>query len=193
MTGKSIFAFAFGGVCLLSLLLPWRVLSNDDDKTALQAEALGIAKRFGATLKPRLKEALQTGGPVKAIAVCSTEAPGIASELSQETGWQIKRVSLKPRNQMTARPDEWERTILQQFNERLAEGESPEKITHGEIIDGRYRFMKAQEVEALCLTCHGKTLASSVEKALKQYYPEDKGTGYALGELRGAFSLTKGL
>ena len=193
MRDQSIVTIVFGCACLLVLLLPSQVLSGSNENASLQAEALSIAKRFGGTLKPRLKGALQTGGPIKAIDVCSINAPGIAKELSLETGWEIKRVSLNPRNSKTARPDQWERKILQQFNERQAQGEPPEKMAHGEIVDGRYRFMKAQGVEAICLICHGKTLIPSVENALKLHYPNDKATGYSLGEIRGAFSLSKQL
>lgn len=193
MRDKSIVAILCGCACLLLLGIPLPALSSDDGNASLDAEALSIAKRFGGTLKPNLKEALQTGGPIKAIDVCSVQAPKIARELSLETGWQIKRVSLKPRNNKTAIPDEWEGKILRKFNERLARGESPEKMAHGEIVGGRYRFMKAQEVEAVCLICHGETLAPAVQDALNLHYPDDKGTGYKLGEIRGAFSLSKGL
>ncbi|MFO7606386.1 MAG: DUF3365 domain-containing protein [Desulfurivibrionaceae bacterium] len=193
MKGGSIVPLALGCACLLTLILPFQVLGEDAEIKSLKAEALSIAKRFGENLKPRLKEALKNGGPVKAIDVCSNKAPQIARELSLETGWQVKRVSLKPRNSRTASPDEWERAILQKFNERQALGEPPDKLAHGEIVDGRFRFLKAQPVESLCLLCHGKTIAEPVKNALKLHYPNDKATGYSLGEIRGAFSLSKKL
>ncbi len=167
--------------------------AEESEREALTAEAIGIVKRFGGTLKPQLKKALQSGGPEKAIELCSTKAPEIARKLSIETGWKIKRVSLKSRNSKTAQPDEWERKILQRFNERQAKGETPKKIAYGEIIDGQFRFMKAQGVEPLCLKCHGKTLTPAVEDVLRQHYQDDKATGYSLGEVRGAFSLSRGL
>lgn len=45
----------------------------------------------------------------------------------------------------------------------------------------------------VCLTCHGATGTQSAElrTALQREYPHDAATGYALGELRGAFSLRK--
>lgn len=63
-----------------------------------KTEAAALAKRFAQTLKPQLQQALAEGGPVAAIAVCSHKAPEIARQLSAESGWQVKRVSLKPRN-----------------------------------------------------------------------------------------------
>ena len=193
MNERLIIAVALGCACMLSLILPIQGLSEDAEINSLKAEAINISKRFGGNLKPRLKEALKSGGPVKAINVCSRKAPEIASELSHETGWQVKRVSLKPRNSSTAVPDEWETKILQQFNERLAQGESPGQLAHGEIVNGRFRFIKAQPVESICLTCHGKNVTEKIRNTLRKNYPDDKATGYSLGEIRGAFSLSKKL
>ncbi len=167
--------------------------AQESKRAVLMAEAFGIVRKFGGTLKPQLKQALQSGGPENAIEVCSTQAPEIARKLSLETGWEIKRVSLKPRNRKTAIPDEWERMVLEHFDERQSKGEAPGKMAYGEIIDGQFRFMKAQGVEPVCLKCHGERLAPEVEDALKQHYPDDKATGYSLGQVRGAFSLSKGL
>ena len=62
-----------------------------------------------------------------------------------------------------------------------------------EVTDGRFRFMKAQAVEAVCLNCHAAEIEPEVEAALKQKYPNDKARGYSLGQIRGAFSLSREL
>ena len=160
---------------------------------ALKGEAISIVKRFGGSLKPELKKALQSGGPTHAISVCSEKAPEIAKRLSGETGWQVKRVSLKPRNNQSAIPDAWEKRVLEQFDKRQASGESAEKMAFAEIVDGQFRFMKAQGVEPVCLTCHAGQLAPEVEAELNKFYPQDKARGYSLGQIRGAFSLRKDL
>ena len=51
--------------------------------------------------------------------------------------------------------------------------------------------MQAQAVEPLCLVCHGKGLSDEVQDALEQYYPDDTATGYSLGQVRGAISLSR--
>ena len=165
--------------------------ADKHDLTALKAEAKGIVQMFAGSLKPQLKKAMQTGGPIKAIEVCSTVAPSIAEKLSIDSGWNVKRVSLKARNNHTATPDQWETDVLRKFDQRQTEGESAKKMAYAEIVDNKFRFMKAQGVEPLCLTCHGSTLSKEVEDALKLTYPDDKARGYQLGEIRGAFSLTK--
>lgn len=167
--------------------------ANDDTIDTLNAEAMTIVNKFAGTLKPQLKAALESGGPVKAIEICSNQAPDIARKLSIESGWDIKRVSLKARNHHSAEPDAWETNVLQQFNERQVMGESAKKIMYSEIIAGEFRFMKAQGVEAICMTCHGEKISASVSEALKRHYPDDMATGYSLGQIRGAFSLSKKL
>ena len=183
-------------VCISSLSLSPAIMSaehNHDHGDMLKKEAVEIVMKFGGTLKPQLKQALESGGPVNAIEVCSKKAPEIAQQLSSETGWSVKRVSLKPRNSKSAIPDAWEEKVLKEFDERQAKGESADTIAKGEIVDGRFRFMKAQGVEAVCLNCHAADIKPEVADALKKHYPDDKARGYSLGQIRGAFSLSKDL
>ena len=51
--------------------------------------------------------------------------------------------------------------------------------------------MQAQGVEPVCLLCHGSKLDGAVTQALQAYYPDDTATGYTLGQVRGAISLSK--
>ncbi len=178
------------------LILPLALLTlacAQADNAALKQEAIGIVKQFGGQLKPELKKALTEGGPAHAISICAERAPEIAQQLRKETGWYIKRVSLKARNANTASPDAWEKQVLQQFDQRQASGEAAAKMAFAEVVDGRFRFMKAQGVEPVCLTCHGAEVKSEVEAALAQKYPDDKARGYNLGQIRGAFSLARQL
>lgn len=161
------------------------------DATGLELEARGIAGEFVSTLQPTLQEAMQSGGPVNAIDVCAVEAPRIAGNLSQESGWDVTRVSLQPRNRQNAEPDAWEREMLMQFDERQAAGEAGADINVAAIVDDEFRYMQAQAAMPLCLTCHGQTLAPEVTAALAEHYPDDMATGYVAGEIRGAISLRR--
>ncbi len=189
MNGKLITTLA---VCA-TLTLPAPVLAKEVNQAALKQQAVGIVKQFGGSLKPALKKALKTGGPAHAIDVCSVQAPAIAQRLQKETGWSVRRVSLKPRNAETAVPDAWEKKVLEQFDARQAKGESAKKMAYAEVVDGKFRFMKAQGVEPVCLTCHAAKVSPQVEAALQQKYPQDHALGYSLGQIRGAFSLAKDL
>lgn len=154
-------------------------------------QARQLVKRFAGQLKPKLKAAMQSGGPAHAIEVCAEQAPSIANQLSEESGWQIKRVSLKPRNIVTAKPDEFEQRVLTDFESQRLAGKPVAEMAFAGIDNGRFRFLKPQPVEAVCLACHGENIAPDVKAALTRFAPGDTATGYQLGEIRGAFSLSK--
>jgi len=151
------------------------------------------------TLPPRLLAALQQeiskSGPEGAILVCKDMAPKMAGEISQQTGWKIKRVSLKARNDARAIPDAWEKAALEDFDKRAAAGEPPAQLEKGEKIDNEYRYVKALPVQPLCLSCHGpvEQLTPAVKSALARHYPNDLATGYSVGQIRGAISVRKPL
>lgn len=163
------------------------------DTDSLEQEARKLSQQFVGELKPQLKKAMQEGGPTHAIEVCASVAPKIADSLSAQSGWLVKRVSLKSRNASRAVPDVWERSALEQFDTRQAAGEKASGIHLGEVNGDQYRYMQAQGVEPVCLACHGETLAEPVRATLQQYYPDDWATGYSLGQVRGAISLTRNL
>ena len=169
------------------------VLANEPENTSLQQEARQLAQQFVGQLKPQLKQAMTEGGPTHAIEICANVAPRIADSMTAQSGWLVKRVSLKSRNASRAQPDKWEQAVLQQFDQRQAAGESATAIHYSETVNGQYRYMQAQGVAAICLTCHGEDLSEPVRATLEKYYPDDWATGYSLGQVRGAISLSKKL
>lgn len=163
------------------------------DSGALEAEARALTTEFIGRLKPLLQQAMQAGGPVNAIDICSEQAPRIADALSAESGWLVKRVSLNARNASRALPDRWETAVLIEFDRRQAAGENPAEISYSEATHHSYRYMQAQGTAGVCLVCHGENIAPEVKQVLQQYYPDDTATGYTLGQVRGAISLAKAL
>ena len=165
-------------------------------KDANVAEAKSIIKEFFGKLKGELQTAMKAGGPANAIKVCQVQAPAIAHEMSEKSGWQVKRTSLKLRNPANA-PDAWELKVLNKFEERKAAGEDPAKIAYAETVeqDGKkyFRFMKAIPTAELCLNCHGSELKPEVVESLDKHYVADKARGFKVGDLRGAFTLSKPL
>jgi len=160
------------------------------------AEAKGLIKEFATTLKGELQAAMKAGGPTQAIKVCQERAPAIAQEISERSGWEVGRTSLKTRNTALNAPDDWERTVLVKLDERKAAGESAQTLAffeETEDADGNtsFRFMKAIPTAQVCLACHGSAITPEVAAAIDAAYPEDQARGYALGDLRGAFSVSK--
>lgn len=165
------------------------VQAADVDQAALTNEARQQVKAFGGNLKKTVKKGMQAGGPTEAIHLCNTKAPGIAAEHSKGE-WNVGRTSLKLRNPDN-KPDEWEASVLADFDKRLAAGEDPKKMEASKLEDGQFHYMKAIPTGGLCLACHGEQLAEPVKARLAELYPEDKATGYQAGQIRGAFTLTK--
>jgi hypothetical protein len=83
---------------------------------------LDEARKVATTLPPKLivslQEEIAKSGPEGAVAVCKDMAPKMAGKISQQTGWKIKRVSLKARNDARAIPDAWEKAALEDFDKR---------------------------------------------------------------------------
>lgn len=164
---------------------------------ALLTQARQVASMVPPKLLQVLTEEIAKGGPASAIEVCSVKAPEMAKAASEQTGWTIKRVSLQNRNPKAV-PDAWERAVLQDFDKRAVAGESPVTLEKGEMIisddkGSEYRYMRALPVAPICLTCHGTPdkLGADVPNKLQALYPNDKGTGYTLGQLRGAMTIRK--
>ncbi len=164
------------------------------DLAPLKQEAAGLIKQYAGTLQGELKAAMQAGGPTEAIAVCNAKAPAIAAELSRTSGWDIGRTSHRIRNPDSA-PDAWERAVLDDFLARLGKGEPAERLVRAEIVDDGgarvFRMAKAIPVQEVCLNCHGAELAPAVTAALAEHYPADAATGFAMGDIRGVFTLKK--
>lgn len=166
------------------------------EEPAWTAEARKVATSVPPKLVAVLTEEMAKGGPEGAITICRDKAPELAKAASAESGWAVRRVSLKNRNPKAV-PDAWERAALEDFDRRAAAGENPATIEKAEIVavDGKptYRYMKALPVQPLCVTCHGpdEQLSPTLKEKLKSLYPDDKGVGYSPGQIRGAMTLRK--
>ena len=171
-------------------------VSAGSDEAAELDQAKKATAAFAGALKSELVSAMRSGGPIEAIDVCNTRAVLIGEEVSLEQGMTLTRVSLKNRNPDNA-PNEWQAEVLESFEARKAAGEAPATLAWHEVADigngKELRFMKAIPTGAVCLACHGETLAPPVEEQLAKLYPEDKATGYSEGDLRGAFVVTRQL
>jgi hypothetical protein len=168
-----------------------QVNSNTDAEIA---RAKATIKQFAGALQTELKTAMQAGGPVAAIGVCHTQAMPITAQVAAEHGMQLSRVSLKNRNPANV-PNEWQTAVLNDFDRKQAAGKDITKLAWSETVNvdgGReFRFMKAVPTGDVCLKCHGTQLAPEVAQVLADIYPEDRATGYNVGDIRGAFVVTR--
>lgn len=63
-----------------------------------QARSEILANRFQKELLSALTAAMAAEGPQGAIGVCSSIAPALAAQLSEESGASVRRTALKTRN-----------------------------------------------------------------------------------------------
>ena len=150
-----------------------------------------IAVATKSTLGKNLQKAIAEGGVQNAIAFCNLNAMPLIDSLSAGYGAEIKRVSLKARNPNDL-PNDMERQLLEAYAFQWRD--SIPLATNVQAMDGaRYLFTKPILVDnALCLSCHGKQengMLKETDDFIKTKYPQDKATGYNIGDLRGMWSI----
>ncbi|MBL1213245.1 MAG: DUF3365 domain-containing protein [Ignavibacteriae bacterium] len=189
----------FKKIILMSLVLALLFACSDNkefNKEDYRAEFDGYAKEFMTELKSVLQKNMKEGGPVKAVTVCSDTAQMLTQNFAEVENIEIKRVSFKNRNPNNI-PDEFEGDVLYEFERLAANGNLKKDTTVIKKVreDGidKIKFMKPIMVEAPCLLCHGQQteIMPQAAEIIKNNYPYDKATGYKVGDLRGAISITK--
>lgn len=177
-----------------SPLTPANSAKTSTPEPAWVGAARGISTSVPPKLLAVLMGAIQKSGPADAISVCKDEAPKMARAASEQTGWQVRRVSLGNRNPVAV-PDAWERKTLEAFDRSQAAGTDASTLERWEVVteNGQpvRRYMRALPTQPLCVQCHGPAdkLGPGVAERLAQLYPNDRGTGYAVGQIRGAMTL----
>jgi hypothetical protein len=160
--------------------------------SASVALARAVADSLGEELVGLLREAMDSAGPALAIHFCADSAQ--ARTLRHwKNGLYIRRVSRRIRN-VDDTPDAIERGLLERLAALNHDGRLPAELI--EVIrapDGTYelQYMRPLLVERRCLACHGDpaSLDPAVRAELARRYPEDRATGYRVGDLRGAVSV----
>ncbi len=170
--------------------------ASDPMPAGAREEARALVKLFAAQLQGALKGAIKAEGFEHAIGVCKIDAPRIAQSLGAGNGWRVARTALRLRNPDNA-PTPEERAVLNNFLTRAAAGGDLKKMEHEAVTQEtgqkRYRYMKAIPLGGICASCHGANIDPDLAAAIRAKYPQDRATGFKPGELRGAFTLSKGL
>lgn len=149
------------------------------------------AATLQSTLAPRLMAAMQEGGPANAVEFCAGAAETLTDSASRAAGFEVKRTSSRVRNPANA-PDRWEEEVLRRFEAMAETGDSlPAGLTHA-VSEDEMRFYAPMRVGELCVRCHGDPddLATGVAELLAEEYPEDRATGYEVGDFRGVIRVS---
>jgi len=161
----------------------------------IPAEALARAREaadaMGGALQGRLFAALDEGGAMLAVDVCSVEAQAISQEFSA-ADLSVRRVSLLTRNPIND-PDAWEEQRLRTMAASLDAGEALGERAEVVLQDGErtLRLVRPILVAPPCLACHGDaaSIDPPVLELIRSRYPDDRAVGYEAGDLRGAVSV----
>lgn len=192
--GRGQFYRLCAAFCLMPLSLMSGKATAETSEAERAAQSRLLVQDFAKTLKGELVQATKSGGPAAAVGVCHAAAPEIAAAKSAASGWRVARTALKLRNPKNA-PDAWERTVLEAFLAKAEQGADLSKLERHETVsqNGKrvFRYMKAIPVGKPCLICHGPAVKADLLQSIKERYPGDKATGFKLGELRGAFTITQ--
>lgn len=175
-------------------------IKSREVKKVTEAEIIEEVRKLGnsvalgtkQTLGKNLQSAIQEGGVENAIGFCNLNAMPLVDSLSKNYGAIIRRVSLKARNAMDF-PNDIEQKLLEAYKyQKQNSGALKENVQA--LNDDQYLFTKPIMVEnALCLSCHGTAengMLKETDAFIKSKYPEDKATGYEIGDLRGMWSIT---
>lgn len=155
-------------------------------------QARAAASALGAELMGMLTQELARGGPTAAIAICADSAQARTRQ-HQQAGIAVRRVGTRVRNPLNA-PDSLETAMLAAFQADLVAGRLAADTVVLEALPGghtRLRYLRPIRVQQPCLTCHGPEsgIPAVVRAILTERYPDDRATGYAVGDLRGAISV----
>lgn len=170
---------------LIFFVLGFGVFANESSELNL---ARSISDELINSVREVLLKEIEKGGVIGAVQVCSQMSQEIIKKHQQRHNVYIRRISEKFRNNQNA-PDKYELSVLRKLSSmKEIPTEYYEIVQEG---DGKYlRYFKTITIQPVCLYCHGKNeIPEDVRSFLKQKYPDDKATGYSVGELRGAVSV----
>jgi Protein of unknown function (DUF3365) len=166
---------------------------GSDPETQAKGIAAAASQELMSRLAARLQTAMAEQGPVGAVNVCGDEAQALTQAYAAERGVNVRRVALRTRNPLN-QPDGYDRPWMEGVSQTNSDQAVP---PFGALIPAEngapaeYRYLAPIYLKPFCLTCHGtaEQIPEDVQAVLNDRYPDDQGTGFALGAFRGAFSV----
>lgn len=190
--------FVLFSICIV-LLLGVVVAAYPDDAFAVTPMPEGeayylrlseeLAGDLQASLGPQLMAAMKLGGPERAIEVCQQVAQALTDQAARlDEGITVSRTGPRVRNPENA-PDALSQSVMRSWQMRLASAEPIGPVL--DQADASIIVHRPIQTAALCLQCHGSNeqIDKSTLARIRELYPEDAATGFAEGDLRGAFRV----
>ena len=156
----------------------WKPVTSLTSRQQLQkAQALEAKESLSSMLSLELKAAM--ADPATAIHFCKTRAPSIASQIGKEQNLRIGRTSFQIRN-LNNQPPQWAKGFVRaRVNDAVTL----------QLADDGLGLLFPIRVKTVFLHCHGQQseMDPSIFAAVLSDYPDDKATGFKVGDLGGYF------
>lgn len=182
---------------LVSVIFFWGCKNSSKSNNAPEAKPLkdieyleqgsDITSSAFLALSGELRKAIQGGGLENALVYCNVNALALTDSLSQVYGVEIKRTSLKYRNPSN-RPTSDEIEVLNRYQKAMEnDGNLYASVNE---VDGDMKFYAPIITQDACLKCHGSPSSIPIYDSILKRYPNDRAIDYAMGDLRGIWSVT---
>lgn len=165
--------------------------SNSAPQDVIQT-GKSATKLLVSTLGKNMKKNLKAGGAIQALDFCSQEAYTLTQNVNEKLpkGVSVKRVSLQNRSALN-KPSMDEAQVLQELHTIQTQKKKLPPYLVKQIDEHTYKFYKPLVInKQVCLKCHGNIQDKKLASEIATRYPQDKATGYKMGDLRGAVVTT---
>lgn len=151
-----------------------------------------VAARTFGILSSNLQHAIKTTGITNALPFCSVLADPLTRQVAAEAQADVRRVTHRARNPKN-QAETNELGILDGFRAQLLAGTGPASpLLRTNTADTVTFYAPIVITNALCLNCHGvpgTDIDAASMAVIQKLYPQDEGTGFKLGELRGMWRI----
>jgi len=164
---------------------------TDTQKKMYATKGKEIAQATMKELAGNLMKQMKLGGTKVAVPFCNAAAYPLTEKMAKKYDVSIKRTSHKIRNPKN-NPNNEEKKIIELYLASLKKKEKLKPVVQKES-DNKVHFYAPIILNKKCLACHGtvgKEVSKQTDSIIKSYYPNDKATGFKVGDLRGIWSIT---
>lgn len=153
--------------------------------------AQSITASAFAELSAELLRAMAEGGVAGALEVCSEKALPLTAKIAEREGATLRRAAVRYRNPANEAGD-LERHAIAEYEKQAAAGEELKPQLHFREDGGATVLAPIRIVMPTCLQCHGvpgQDIREGDLAVLRRLYPEDRATGFAMGDVRGVWRV----
>ncbi|MCK6511713.1 DUF3365 domain-containing protein [Myxococcota bacterium] len=152
-----------------------------------------LSTRTATVMMRTLRQEMAGGSIEKAIQTCQKTAGHIERQFGKSHNATVQRISHRNRNPANLASSD-EMKLIRQLKQKIAM-DSPTLHTLLPSEDKKTKTVYLPILVAMptCLKCHGsptKDIEPETLALLKKYYPQDRATGFRIGDVRGMWKIT---